>query len=217
MKNILTIPSILKDCKKRFANKPAMDLDNGKKITYTDLLWDISRTMQQMKRNGISKASKVAVFAEANPQSIVTFLAITAMGAVAVLLKYDLTEEEVTEILKKENPEAVFIRRDKLNLISSVNTTTIFEMADNSILKTDPSLRLGTVGGITGTDIAAIVYQKDSENRITSTAYTQKQFAAAVKETKKRSSSKPTFDTLLAYCKTCILPMLKGNCVHSAV
>ena len=217
MKNLLTIPSILKHCKKRFANKPAMDLDNGKKITYTDLLWDISRTIQQMKRNGISKNSKVAVFVEANPQSIVTFLAITAMGAVAVLLKYDLDEAEVTEILKKENPEAVFIRSDKLKLISAFNATTIFEMADNSILKTDPALRLGTVSEISATDTAAIVYQKDNENHVTSTAYTQKQFAAAVKETKRRSPSNPSFDTLLSYCKTCVLPMLKGNCVHSAV
>ena len=93
MKNsINTIPEALSNAYLKRASKTAMILNNGNKITYNDMMWDISMTCSILKDNGIKKDSKVALFMDKTPQCVETFLAIIKTGAVVLLLDYSYSE-----------------------------------------------------------------------------------------------------------------------------
>ena len=110
MRNVInTIPALLTAVAKKFAVKPAMLLKNGNKISYDDMMWDVSLTCRALKEQGITKSSKVALFMDNSPQCVESFLAITKMGAVAILISYDFSENQIKEILEQEKPDAIFI------------------------------------------------------------------------------------------------------------
>lgn len=214
MKNQLnTIPSLLAECCRKFANKPAMQLTNGCNISYRDMSWDISHTSLTLKEQGITGNSKVALFLDNTPQAVETFLAITKMGAIALLLTNEFSKEQIAKILENETPDAIFINEDKINLLPSNIDSTILEMADNRILKQINRQVSNSITGVKSEDPAVIFYQFKSNGLKPRMVYTQKDIARAVrskKHVKKETKQPAVFKTVIDYAKTLICPMLNG-------
>jgi acyl-CoA synthetase (AMP-forming)/AMP-acid ligase II len=216
-----TIPSLLTECCRKFANKPAMILQNGCSISYRDMSWDISHTSLTLKEQGISGNSKVALFLEDTPQAVETFLAITKMGATALLLTDELTKKQIADMLEAEKPDAVFISEAKLGLLPKTLEATILEMADNRVLKQINRQVSNSIQGVKSEDPAVIVYQITANNKKNRIVYTQNDIARAVrikKHAKHNVAKEPqttVFKSILDYAKNLICPVLNGIGIQS--
>lgn len=213
-KSLSTIPSILAECCKKFAKKTALFLNNGSKISYNDMMWDISRTSQVLRDQGISKNSRVALFMTDNPQSIETFLAVTHMGAIAIILRYDYSSAQISEILTTEKPDAVFLSENKLEVIPAGLKMTVLEMADNKILEKVERPASESVYTISDTDIAVISFTLAPNGELTKKVYTHKELAEGTKAAKKLSKNKASqsnpLNSIIGFTKTNIFPVLNG-------
>ena len=161
MKNsINTIPEALSNAYLKRASKTAMILNNDNKITYNDMMWDISMTCSILKDNGIKKDSKVALFMDKTPQCVETFLAIIKTGAVVLLLDYSYSENQIAEIIASENPDLIFVKDSKLDLISK-GSATVLGIEDNRLLRkvdSDVSRSVTNLAKINGNDNAIVTF-----------------------------------------------------------
>lgn len=186
--DIFTIPAKLTACCKKFAKKPAFLLKNGKTISYLDMNWDIFRTARILREQGISKHSKVVLFIDDNPQTIETFFAITRLGAVALLLDKSFTPEQITSIISKEKPEAIFTNElNTFDLPEDCNAS-ILDINDNKILKNAKFSMASSDYIIRSSDPAAIKYEIDGSGLISHKIITQKEVAAAKKVKKSKEA-----------------------------
>lgn len=220
-----TIPLLLAECKRKFSKKPAFELTSGKKISYDDMMWDVSRTTQLLRTLGVTKSSKVALFTDNSPQTVETLLAITRMGTAAIPLSYDYTQKQIAEILDTEQPAALFIQKDKMSILPESANMTILEMADNRVLKSVSRNACSIPSEILEDDIAAIWYQVSADGKMKRRTFTQKEIASAVcsakaiKPNKAKKVNKPnaltrSLDSMFAYTRTYFVPMVNGICVH---
>ncbi|NLM00913.1 MAG: acyl--CoA ligase [Treponema sp.] len=209
MKNTLqTIPTLLVECCRKFGKKPAIVLNNGLSISYKDMMWGISRTAQILREQGVSKNSKVALFMNNCPQSVETFLAITHVGAVALMLKEDFSKEQIDEIIKAETPDVVFINENTKNLVCEDTNATIMQISDNRILKSiDKGLsRSGYI--IKSSDPAAIVYEIQKDSSFSRRIITHKEISSSETKTKnkqkamcKKNKIQQITDTVINFAK----------------
>lgn len=211
-----TIPELLAECKRKFSKKPALALTNGKKISYDDMMWDVSRTTQLLRTHGVTKSSKVALFTDNSPQTVETLLAITRMGTAAIPLSYDYTKAQVQEILDVEKPVALFIQKEKMDILPESVEMTVFEMADNRVLKSVSRNACSIPSEILGDDVAAICYQFVADGSIKRHTFTQKEIASAVCAAKKGKINAVTrsLDSMFAYTRAYFVPMVNGICVY---
>ena len=205
MKNsINTIPEALSNAYLKRASKTAMILNNGNKITYNDMMWDISMTCSILKDNGIKKDSKVALFMDKTPQCVETFLAIIKTGAVVLLLDYSYSENQIAEIIASENPDLIFVKDSKLDLISN-GSATVLGIEDNRLLRkvdSDVSRSVTNLAKINGNDNAIVTFTVTDNDLLERTG---------VKKT-----SNP-MDSLVSALKATVAPLLKGAAVKALV
>ena len=225
MKNkLFTIPAMLSEVCRKFENKPALLLDTGGKISFKDMLWDISRTCRILREQGISKGHKVAVFASENPQSVVSFLAVTRLGAIAVPVTKAFTREQINHIFMAEKIDAAFINADKVSDLPENTDCSILEMDDNRILKSVNRTIAASGYTVTDADIAAVVYETDSDGNLSRREVTHKELATASKKKTNRKDLKaikeafkgmqlPSLSSIVNYTKQKILPLFYGKSV----
>lgn len=215
-KNYLkTIPTLLADCKRKFAKKPAIELASGKKISYDDMMWDVARTTQILRTLGVTKSNKVALFTDNSPQTVETLLAITRMGSAAIPLSYDYTKEQIGQILDAEKPAAVFIQLEKIDMLPESANMSVLEMADNRVLKSVSRNACSIPSEILEDDIAAIVYSFSSDGNMKRRTFTQKEIAGAVCSAKKGKSNgiSRTLNSMFAYTRAYFVPLANGICI----
>lgn len=175
------------------------------------MIWDISRTAHILRNQGISKKSKVAIFVNDSAQSIETFFAITKIGATALILKKNLSKEQILSILQEEKPDAVFIDESEKYLADIFDGATIIETSNDKILKYVERDIVSTNFVVSGYDNAAITYQLNSDNQLVKNVYTHKVFVDAVHKMRKAKAKKErSMNTILEYASSLILPMLNG-------
>lgn len=210
MRNVInTIPALLTAVSKKFALKPAMLLKNGNKISYDDMMWDVSLTCRALKEQGITKSSKVALFMDKSPQCVESFLAITKMGAVAVLLDYNFTENQIKEILEQEKPDAVFVSDYKLGPVLSAEDTTIIAIDDNRILKQVSRQVKNSITQVSEKDNAVIMFDTTEHGGLTKQVLTQKAFVEMTSKAKK-SFVTDSVNSIIVRAKDFIAPIFKG-------
>jgi acyl-coenzyme A synthetase/AMP-(fatty) acid ligase len=225
MKNkLFTIPAMLSECCRKFENKPALLLDTGAKISYKDMLWDITRTCRILREQGISKGHKVAVFVSENPQSVVSFLAVTRLGAIAVPVTRTFSQEQINHIFMAEKIDAAFINAKELSKLPENTDCSILEMDDNRILKSVNRSIAASGYTITDADIAAVVYETDKNGNFFRREVTHKELATASKKKTNRKDLKalkeafkgmqiPAFSSIVNYTKQKILPLFYGKSI----
>ena len=220
IKNLTTIPSILARCCRKFSKKPALVLPNGNKISYSDMMWDISRTTQLLKEQGIRKHNKIVLFIDETPSSLETFLAITRLGAVAVVLQYDFTKEQIKNIFEFEKPEITFINEEELGLIpqEAHDYSLLFGMQDNKLLSKNTERKLSVcnyTNAVADSDLAVVGFVVEADKTLTRTEFSQKLIAQTITTFKKNRKAKKEqkqnpLNSLVSYAKNLICPVLKG-------
>lgn len=217
MKNsINTIPEALSNAYLKRASKTAMILNNGNKITYNDMMWDISMTCSILKDNGIKKDSKVALFMDKTPQCVETFLAIIKTGAVVLLLDYSYSENQIAEIIASENPDLIFVKDSKLDLISK-GSATVLGIEDNRLLRkvdSDVSRSVTNLAKINGNDNAIITFTVTDNDLLERNCLTHEAFVKLTTGVKKTSNP---MDSLVSALKATVAPLLKGVAVKALV
>ena len=217
MKNsINTIPEALSNAYLKRASKTAMILNNGNKITYNDMMWDISLTCSILKDNGIKKDSKVALFMDKTPQCVETFLAIIKTGAVVLLLDYSYSENQIAEIIASENPDLIFVKDSKLDLISK-GSATVLGIEDNRLLRkvdSDVSRSVTNLAKINGNDNAIVTFTVTDNNLLERNCLTHEAFVKLTTGVKKTSNP---MDSLVSALKATVAPLLKGAAVKALV
>ena len=217
MKNsINTIPEALSNAYLKRASKTAMILNNGNKITYNDMMWDISMTCSILKDNGIKKDSKVALFMDKTPQCVETFLAVIKTGAVVVLLDYSYSENQIAEIIASENPDLIFVKDSKLDLISN-GSATVLGIEDNRLLRkvdSDVSRSVTNLAKINGNDNAIVTFTVTDNDLLERNCLTHEAFVKLTTGVKKTSNP---MDSLVSALKATVAPLLKGAAVKALV
>lgn len=217
MKNsINTIPEALSNAYLKRASKTAMILNNGNKITYNDMMWDISMTCSILKDNGIKKDSKVALFMDKTPQCVETFLAIIKTGAVVLLLDYSYSENQIAEIIASENPDLIFVKDSKLDLISN-GSATVLGIEDNRLLRkvdSDVSRSVTNLAKINGNDNAIVTFTVTDNDLLERNCLTHEAFVKLTTGVKKTSNP---MDSLVSALKATVAPLLKGVAVKALV
>lgn len=217
MKNsINTIPEALSNAYLKRASKTAMILNNGNKITYNDMMWDISMTCSILKDNGIKKDSKVALFMDKTPQCVETFLAIIKTGAVVLLLDYSYSENQIAEIIASENPDLIFVKDSKLDLISK-GSATVLGIEDNRLLRkvdSDVSRSVTNLAKINGNDNAIVTFTVTDNDLLERNCLTHEAFVKLTTGGKKTSNP---MDSLVSALKATVAPLLKGAAVKASV
>lgn len=217
MKNsINTIPEALSNAYLKRASKTAMILNNGNKITYNDMMWDISMTCSILKDNGIKKDSKVALFMDKTPQCVETFLAIIKTGAVVLLLDYSYSENQIAEIIASENPDLIFVKDSKLDLISK-GSATVLGIEDNRLLRkvdSDVSRSVTNFAKINGNDNAIVTFTVTDNDLLERNCLTHEAFVKLTTGVKKTSNP---MDSLVSALKATVAPLLKGAAVKALV
>lgn len=217
MKNsINTIPEALSNAYLKRASKTAMILNNGNKITYNDMMWDISMTCSILKDNGIKKDSKVALFMDKTPQCVETFLAIIKTGAVVLLLDYSYSENQIAEIIASENPDLIFVKDSKLDLISK-GSATVLGIEDNRLLRkvdSDVSRSVTNLAKINGNDNAIVTFTVTDNDLLERNCLTHEAFVKLTTGGKKTSNP---MDSLVSALKATVAPLLKGVAVKALV
>lgn len=217
MKNsINTIPEALSNAYLKRASKTAMILNNGNKITYNDMMWDISMTCSILKDNGIKKDSKVALFMDKTPQCVETFLAIIKTGAVVLLLDYSYSENQIAEIIASENPDLIFVKDSKLDLISK-GSATVLGIEDNRLLRkvdSDVSRSVTNLAKINGNDNAIVTFTVTDKDLLERNCLTHEAFVKLTTGVKKTSNP---MDSLVSALKATVAPLLKGAAVKALV
>lgn len=217
MKNsINTIPEALSNAYLKRASKTAMILNNGNKITYNDMMWDISMTCSILKDNGIKKDSKVALFMDKTPQCVETFLAIIKTGAVVLLLDYSYSENQIAEIIASENPDLIFVKDSKLDLISK-GSATVLGIEDNRLLRkvdSDVSRSVTNLAKINGNDNAIVTFTVTDNDLLERNCLTHEAFVKLTTGVKKTSNP---MDSLVSALKATVAPLLKGSAVKALV
>ena len=217
MKNsINTIPEALSNAYLKRASKTAMILNNGNKITYNDMMWDISMTCSILKDNGIKKDSKVALFMDKTPQCVETFLAIIKTGAVVLLLDYSYSENQIAEIIASENPDLIFVKDSKLDLISK-GSATVLGIEDNRLLRkvdSDVSRSVTNLAKINGNDNAIVTFTVTDNDLLERNCLTHEEFVKLTTGVKKTSNP---MDSLVSALKATVAPLLKGVAVKALV
>ena len=88
---------------------------NGERYSYQDIHKKAAQTANALKNVGVKKGDRVAICMANNPEYIISFMAVTSMGAVCVLLNSWWVPDEVTYGL--ENSGATLLIGDEKRLM----------------------------------------------------------------------------------------------------
>lgn len=205
--NKYTIPTLLNKSCKKYAKKVALQLADGKSISFKDMMWDITRTSQILKTEGIEKGDKVAMFYNNDPQTVETFMAITRIGAVAIMYPDTFSEAQINAILESEKPEAVFVSETQRDTLKLPANASIIDIYNNNVIKSSNKTLSSSVYSITDKDLAATVYQLRNDDIITKFDYSHKQIVEG-------SKHNIDLNAILSYAKKYIYPLFKGISIY---
>jgi acyl-CoA synthetase (AMP-forming)/AMP-acid ligase II len=88
---------------------------NNERFTYQDIHKKAAQTANALKNAGVKKGDRIAICMANNPEYIISFMAVTSMGAVCVLLNSWWVPNEITYGL--ENSEATVLIADEKRLL----------------------------------------------------------------------------------------------------
>ena len=105
----LTIPAMLGNSMKQFADCPAVGMYGEKSLSYRDLYEAVAAVRMMLLRLKVGKAEKVAILGVNSPGWVIAFLAITSMGAIAVPLLPDFSPGEIENIIRHSGCRHIFV------------------------------------------------------------------------------------------------------------
>lgn len=214
-KNTNTISEAISKVYMKKASKTAMIFNNGNKISYNDMMWDISMTCRVLQDNGIGKNSKVALFMEKSPQCVETFLAVIKTGAIVVLLDNTFTNDQIAEIISGEKPDLIFVRNNQFSVVE-FSSSTVLSLDDNRVLRKvddNVSASVPVLAKVNGNDNAIVTFNVAENGLLDRKCLTHEEF---VKMTAGSKSSNP-MGSLVNGLKKLVSPLFRGGAVKASV
>ncbi len=127
----LTLKAFLDYVISRHGEYSAMTLIGDVPITYEQVGEKVKHLSAILKNNGIQKGDRVAILSENRPNWVITYFAVTTMGAVAVPILPDFQPDQVRHILRHSACKALFISErqyDKIQQEEPVSVDNVFLM-----------------------------------------------------------------------------------------
>ncbi len=129
-----TFKALLRNSLRKFENRPALSLVNGKAITYRELANGVEKTAKIFARLGLKVGAKIAIWGTGRPEWGQCYFAIVNYGMIAVPLLPDFSDTEVDSILEHCGVDALVIEERLYNRIvkSSTKLPPIIIKLENS-------------------------------------------------------------------------------------
>ncbi len=171
-----TLRDLLFSSREKFASEAALSYVDQEPLSYNDVGHRAQSIMVFLAQNGIGKGDRVALLGQNMPHWGVSYLAITAMGAVVVPILVDFNEKELNIILRHSHSRGIIVSERlsaKINddlplnvefglLLDSLAPFDINEFKKSKKLKTGESIITGSQNvqdvEIGEDDLAAILY-----------------------------------------------------------
>ena len=169
----ISLYDLLKDSAHHHGERRAF-AQGAKMATYSELLEDVRLTAKRLADSGVQAGERVAVYAGKQYETIVTFLAINARGAILVPINPQLKEPQVRHILLDSGARLLISTGPRLRRIEAMvqdiglDTWQLEKLqADNLNTPTAAALvtAVSAVSAVTDSDPAAILYTSGSTGR----------------------------------------------------
>jgi long-chain acyl-CoA synthetase len=107
--NRLTIPSMLASSVEKYGDRPAVALYGERALNYRELDTSVASVRMMLTGLDVRKGDPVAILGANTPEWVISFLAITSMGAIAVPLLPDFSRDEITNIISHSGCRHIFV------------------------------------------------------------------------------------------------------------
>jgi len=131
---ILTIPALLTNSVKNYRDLPALAIYGEQSLTYGDLDKAVTSARKKLADLQVKKEESVAILGTNSPEWVISFLAITSMGAVAVPLLTDFSKEEIKNIIHHSGCRYIFVSQSLRSKIQDLDQMVILSLEE---LKSD--------------------------------------------------------------------------------
>ena len=135
----LTLRSLYQYSVKMYTDRPALGFVNEEQMSYAILEEKVTETQALLRKYGIRRGDKVALYSENMPNWGVIYLAVTTMGAIIVPILPDFHTSEAIHIANHAECKAAFVSQKlfenmldetqppSLSLLVIVNTLVVLE------------------------------------------------------------------------------------------
>jgi len=225
---MLTLAEMIRVNSVRYAKNIAL-IFNKRKVSYRQLNEHVKKLASGLKGLGVKKGSKIAILLLNSPEFVISYFAITGLGAIVVPLNHMLKAEELKYILEDSEASIIItsshfcektnqlrIRLEKLTYIITVDSEIPGTISLRSIYEKYPANNIEE--NVNKDDIAAILYTSGTTGKPKGAMLTHYNLLsnATVAADAIRATSRDNFLCILPMfhsfaCTACvILPLLKG-------
>ncbi|MFW5823317.1 MAG: AMP-binding protein, partial [Tangfeifania sp.] len=128
--NKYTIPSMLQNSVRQFANETSLVFAGEENYTYHDLGEDVKSTAGLLKKMGVGHGDKVAILSNNMPNWGIAYLSVSWLGATTVPILPDFHTNEIESIIEHSEAKVLFVSE---LLYRNLSEKTV-EMLDHLIL-----------------------------------------------------------------------------------
>ncbi|MDR0418822.1 MAG: AMP-binding protein [Prevotellaceae bacterium] len=135
-----TLQQMLSQSVDKFNDKLCFSFVDGESMTYKQLGQKAKEVQELLASLNIQSGDKVAILSHNMPNWGMVYLAVTAMGAVAIPLLPDFSAKEVENVVNHSDAKVIFVSerlQAKVNEVNLPNVHTQILMNDISIIKSD--------------------------------------------------------------------------------
>jgi long-chain acyl-CoA synthetase len=104
-----TITEVIQKSSKRYAERPALSMVDGKPIYYREIEPRTRRISATLGLYGIKKGDRVAILSENRPEWGLAYFGIVRSGAIAVPIMVDFTAEQIGNIIEHSGAKALAV------------------------------------------------------------------------------------------------------------
>ncbi len=181
----LTLKKIFENSTTQFSTRRAIGFVDDEDISYSDLRKRVEELQEFIQDRGIIKGDRIAILGENSPNWVISYYAITTMGAIAVPILPEFHQSQIHHILRHCEPRGLFVSERYFSKVEEYDLSvfSFVVLLDNlhvietgtkkSVLKEllrEGEIELRKIGGIAlkkvglvgkdvlSDDIAAIIY-----------------------------------------------------------
>lgn len=169
--NKLTIREVVHRFNREYNLRPAVSYTDSAPLTYGELASEIARLQVLLITLNIRKGDRVALLGSSSPNWVISYLAITSMGAIAVPLMPEFTPVEIGKALNHSEATLLIASEKQLARIKTEELPYLrhkillesFTIQDDNYLLDAPVLNLENLSvlpeaEVEEDDLAAIIY-----------------------------------------------------------
>ncbi len=166
----LTIPVRFFAQAEKYADRPFLAFVGEQALTYEEVARRVRKLMAFLQRNGIGPGDRVAILGSNSPNWVITYLAITSSGAVAVPLLPDFHAGEIARFLEHAGARMLFVGDAHFNKVKDLAFSLVRVSLDDFSLHDegtpyDEVVPLEAYPSVQEDDLAVIIYTSGTTGR----------------------------------------------------